>query len=80
MLIIQCVSETEKMDQARRIAENQQRLASNLKGEYDFIICGAGASGSVIARRMAENVGATAALNCQPSAAAVTEISDHGHY
>jgi GMC oxidoreductase len=32
-----------------------QRLASSLKAEYDVIICGAGTSGSVLARRSAEN-------------------------
>ena len=34
---------------------NQQRLRSNLKPHYDFIVCGAGSSGSVVAGRLAEN-------------------------
>jgi choline dehydrogenase len=38
-----------------RARDNQTRLTENLKAAYDFIVCGAGASGSVIARRLAEN-------------------------
>src|SRR5262247_3704300 len=29
--------------------------ASDLKPQYDFIVCGSGSSGSVVARRLAEN-------------------------
>ncbi|MET3711913.1 choline dehydrogenase [Sphingomonas trueperi] len=42
-------------DFQRRAAENQARLTAELKSAYDFIVCGAGASGSVVARRLAEN-------------------------
>ncbi|PSJ40709.1 GMC family oxidoreductase [Allosphingosinicella deserti] len=45
----------EELDLARRGRENQERLTANLKPNYDFIVCGAGASGSVLARRLAEN-------------------------
>ena len=34
---------------------NQQKLRSGLKSQYDFTVCGSGSSGSVVARRLAEN-------------------------
>jgi choline dehydrogenase len=38
-----------------RVRSNQQQLAAALKPHYDFIVCGAGSSGSAVARRLAEN-------------------------
>jgi choline dehydrogenase len=40
---------------AERVRQNQQGLRSALKAQYDFIVCGSGSSGSVVARRLAEN-------------------------
>jgi choline dehydrogenase len=34
---------------------NQAKLTSELRPHYDFIVCGSGSSGSVVARRVAEN-------------------------
>lgn len=40
---------------ANRVNRNQQLLGAELKAQYDFIVCGSGSSGSVVARRLAEN-------------------------
>jgi len=40
---------------ANRIRANQEKLAAELGKPFDFIVCGAGTSGSVIAGRLAAN-------------------------
>ena len=45
-----------RTDFDQRVRLNQQKLTSDLKSHYDFIVCGGGTSGCVVAARLASDL------------------------
>jgi choline dehydrogenase len=65
---------------SERVWANQKRLAASLKRTYDFIVCGSGSSGSVVARRLAENPNVDVLLLEAGGSDEVPEVTDPGRW
>jgi choline dehydrogenase-like flavoprotein len=63
-----------------RVRLNQQKLTAELRPHYDFIVCGSGSSGSVVARRLAENPDASVLLIEAGGSDDVPSVMDAGQW
>ena len=49
------MKQSEREDFSKRVRLNQRKLSSELRATYDYIVCGSGTSGSVVAARLASD-------------------------
>lgn len=52
-------SHIESLEHQKRVFDNQKQRGLELENTYNFIVCGCGTSGAVVARRLAEQLDAT---------------------
>ena len=67
-------------DFSERVRVNQWKLTSELKPHHDFIVCGSGSSGSVVARRLAENADVNVLLLEAGASDDVPNVMDPGQW
>lgn len=67
-------------DFATRAAANQAALARNLGRHYDFVVCGSGSGGSVVAGRLAANPAVSVLLIEAGGSDAVPDVQEPGRW
>ena len=67
-------------DFSTRVVINQAERRAHISGGYDYIVCGAGTSGSVVARRLAENAEVTVLLIEAGGDDASPSVSNPSHW